>query len=150
MMLKLSDALNICLIQIHTLVDNITKRNFPQSSREISEVITVICETTAVSRWRNVSRSLSLSPRLRPCFVVKSVLINPVLGLFSFVNSLDWKQKGNFCAVYFHQSTSETLTQRRPRCSRNYCQASYLRFSTSHRSSRACVSPSRTFFPSKR
>lgn len=37
-MQKLSDALNICLIQIHTLVDNLTKRNFPQSSREISEV----------------------------------------------------------------------------------------------------------------
>lgn len=37
-MQKLSDALNICLIQIHTLVDNLSKRNFPQSSREISEV----------------------------------------------------------------------------------------------------------------
>lgn len=37
-MLCLSDAQSICLLQLSQIVSSLNKRNFPQSSREISEV----------------------------------------------------------------------------------------------------------------
>lgn len=167
--MKLSDALNICLIQIHILVDNLSKRNFPQSSREISEVISQNLQLLSGANMANIpSRSLPLlhlacSPwaggrtrselfRRNQWLIVETHAVsNCVINfLSSSANSLAWKQRGIYCVVYFHQSISETHTQQKIHYKRSCYQVNYRLYWISHRSYRVCVLRSRIFFRNKR